>query len=410
MTTTGYTDAFNRTVSNGFGTATSGQLYTVTAPTTQFSVAPVTAQIAISAAGNPMGLIDLRTQNVDITAQVALGAIPVTNLATVGLAAKMNTAANGYMGSMMVATGGAVSLRFSKLVAGSLVTLSTTTVTGLTYVANTFYNLRFQAYWSRALQANVLALKIWAVGAVQPGGWMATNTGDAAFTDYTAGTQVGLYARDESTVVGTIVAKWRSVAVLSYSLPVPDVADPMCADPAIVFPKQTALQSLASAADVAMSTIDPLMSLAGLFPRVRISNSNVPVNTAVFTPLTYNNVEFNIGTTTNLGYDNKSLYLPVGVWLVTFEVLLAEAASNYLSVSFFGGPLIGQPFVSVRTNPVQANDNSVGGTGHVTALSFSTDPTTPVQIGASLSWNNLATTYTIKYMALSAIKISDYFA
>src|SRR5580692_9941807 len=108
MSVTGYSDNFNRTVANGFGTSSDGHVYTLSGTATQFSVAagtPGTASIAISAAGNPMALVDLQTQNVDITGQVALGAIPATNLATVGFAVKGNTAANVYIGSLMVATG-----------------------------------------------------------------------------------------------------------------------------------------------------------------------------------------------------------------------------------------------------------------------------------------------------------------
>jgi len=407
MVTTGYSDTFNRTVSNGLGSATSGQAYTLNGAATQFSVAPSTAQIAIASAGEKFGFVDLQSSNVDIVGQVALGAIPATNLATAGFAAKLSNASNYYVGSMMVAAGGAVSLRFSKVVGGGLTTIATV-ATGLTYVANTFYNLRYSIYWSRPLQTNVMSLKLWASGA-EPGGWMATST-DAAFTDYTSGTQVGIHGRDESTVLGTITTKYQSVSVRSYSLPMPATTDPMCYDPSIVFPRQTALQSLAQAADTAMATIDPLTSLAALFPRVRISNSNLSINTALFPPLTYSATEFNVGTPTNLGYNNTSIYLPVGIWLLTFEIQLAEAPSNYIGLLFFGGPISGQLETDMRSNAAQANDQGVGGTGHLSALTYCTDPTTPVQISVSFFAANTATTYTVKYMALSAIKVSDYFA
>jgi hypothetical protein len=404
MVTTGYIDTFNRTVSNGFGFATSGQGYSVTTPASSFSVAPSTASLAITTAGEHFGVIDLQTQSLDVTGQVALTSIPVTNLCTVGFVSKLSSNTDYFSGTMMVAAGGAISLRFSKVVSASLVTIATV-ATGLTYVANTFYNLHYQIYWSRTLQTNVMSLRLWAVGTTEPGGWMATAT-DASMTDYTSGTQVGLYTRDESAVIGTITAKWRSVSASSYSLPMPSSADPMCYDPAFTYPRQTGLESLADAADAAMATLDPFTSLAELFPRVRISNTNLLVNTAAaFVSLTYNATEFNIGTDTNLGYDNTSLYLPVGIWLTTFEIRLAEAASNYFSV-FGGSPRIG---TNLRSNAAQANDDGTGGTGHFSGVTISTDPTTPLQYGVSFTPNNLATTYTIKYVALSAIKVSDYF-
>jgi hypothetical protein len=406
MVTTGYADTFNRTIVNGFGFATSGQGYAVTAPAASFSVAPNTASLAITTGGEHFAVIDLQTQNLDITGQVALSSIPVTNLCTVGFASKLSSNTDYFSGTMMVAAGGAISLRFSKLVAGSLVTIASV-ATGLTYVANTFYNLRYQIYWSRPLQTNVMSLKLWAVGATEPGGWMATAT-DASMTDYTSGTQVGPYARDESAVIGTITAKWRSILARSYNLPIPSSADPMCYDPGVTYPRQTALESLADAADAAMASLDPFTSLAGLFPRVRISNTNLLINTATFTIPTFSATEFNIGTDTNLGYDNTSLYLPVGIWLTTFEIKFAEAASNYFGAFAFGGSP-GNPGINLRSNAAQSNDDGTGGTGHLSAVTVSTDPTTPIKYGVSLLPNNLATTYTIKYMALSAIKVSDYF-
>jgi uncharacterized membrane protein len=411
MVTTGYSDTFNRTVSNGLGSASSGQTYTLFGTATQFSVAPSVASIAISSAGDKLGYVDLQTQNVDITAQVALSAIPATNLATVGFVSKLATISNYYNATMMVASTGAVSLRFSKVIGGGLTTISTTLVTGLTYVANTFYNLRYQIYWSQALQTNVMSLKLWAIGATQPGGWMATAT-DAAITNYTAGTQVGIMGRDESSVVGSVTTKHQSLAVFSYALPMPALTDPMCYDPAVTYPKQTALQSLAAAADTAVAAIDPLTSLAGLFPRVRVSNSAVTINTAgIFINATFNTTEFNVNTPTNLGYDNTGIYLPVGIWLVTFEIQLAEAASDYILLNF--GALdvaAGSVYADMRSNAVQTNDAGVGGCGHISKLAISTDPTTPMKYFVTLSPNNVATTYTATYMALSAIKISDYFA
>lgn len=409
MATTGYTDTFNRTVSNGLGSATSGQAYTLNGVATQFSVAPSTASIAIASTGDKFGYIDLQTQSADITGQVALNAIPATNLATVGFLAKLSSTSNYFYGSMMVATGGAISLRFSKVVGGGLVTISTT-ATGLTYVANTFYNLRYSIYWSQALQTNVMQLKLWSTTATEPGGWMATAT-DASFTSYTSGTQVGIIARDESSVVGTITAKFQSVASRSYALPMPATTDPMCYDPAIAYPKQTALESLADAADVAMASLDSLSALAALYPRVRVSNTAMPINTsAVSIGVSYIATEYNVSTPTNLGYDSGGIYLPVGIWLVTFEIWLAEAASDYFRMVFNGDSVTGGVTTDFRSNPNQTNDQSVGGTGHMSKIAVVTDPTTPQKYSVTLFPNNTSTTYTATYLALSAIKISDYFA
>lgn len=409
MVTTGYTDTFARTVSGGLGTATSGQTYTLIGTASQYNVSAGTASILPTAAITLAGYLDLQTQDLDITGQVSLSAIPATNLDTVGFISKLSSTSNYFSGTMMVATGGAISLRFSKVVAGGLITISTTP-TGLTYVANAVYNLRYQIYWSPALQTNVMSLKLWAVGAAQPGGWMATAN-DASFTQYTSGTQVGIMTRDESSTPGTITAKIQNVATTSYNLPMPATTDPMCMDPAVVFPTRTAIQSLAAAADAVVATIDPFMSIVAAFPRVRISRSNFAFSTApIFVSMQFDTVEFNIGTLTNIGYNANALLLPVGIWLVTFEVRLTNAGFNYLTVIPSTSNASASVETNMRSNASQSNDSGVGGTAHMSALLYSTDPATPAFFGVTLQANNTATTYTVAYMALSAIKISDYFA
>jgi hypothetical protein len=405
---TGYNDNFNRTVAAGFGTATSGQVYTVFSTASQYNVTPGTATILPSAAGDRYGYVERRTSDIDIRGQVALSAIPATNLMTVGFIMKRDVSGNNYYNAtMMVAAGGAISLRFSKNVTG--VSTITTVATGLTYVANTVYNLRAAIYWSNALQTNVLQSKLWIAGGTEPGGWMVSTT-DLSHTQYSAGTLAGIMARDEATVIGAVTAKIQNVVATSYGLPIPSgTLDPMCYDPAIAYPKQTALESLADATDLVMTSFDPFANLAQFFPRVRVSNSNVVLNTAVNTTATWASTEFNVGTGTNLGYDAQGLLLPYGIWLATLEVQLNPAASDFLQINITGG--LGPPeyaYTQMRSNALQANLDAQGGSGHVSTLIYSNDPALNVRVTAAYN-PNTATPYTVRYAALSAIKISDYF-
>lgn len=406
MATTGYTDTFGRTVSGGFGTADTGQAYTLLGVASQFSVAPNTGSIAISSAGDKAAYVDRLTSDIDITASVALSAIPATNLATVGFISKLATVSNYYNATMMVAAGGAVSLRFSKVIAGGLTTISTTAIASITYVANTVYKLRYQCYWSNLLQTNVMNLKVWLNGFAEPTGWMASTT-DGSLTQYTSGTSAGVMARDESSSVGSITAKIQNVVAKTYSLPMPASTDPMCADPASNYPKITALQNLASATDSVMASFDPLANLANLFPRVRVSATNLVFNSSTTTAITFGATEFNVGTPTNLGYNPQQLYLPVGIWMLAVEIRLAEATSASLLAQITGGPTVGRAETSMRSNAVQLNDQGVGGCGHISSLTYVTDPATPNQYGINLFASG--PTYTIAYCAFSAIKISDYF-
>lgn len=407
---TGYNDDFNRTVANGIGTATSGQAYSIFSTASNYNVSPSTATILPPSISDRLAWVDRQTADIDISGQVALSQIPATVLATVGFVVKLSSISNYYVVSMMVATGGAISLRFSKVVGGGLTTISTIATT-LTYVAGTFYNLRAQAFWSNPLQTNVFQSKIWLVGGTEPGGWMAVAT-DNTLTYYGPLTGAGIHTRNEATIGSTNTASFRNVVARTYGLPVPAAADTMCADPAITYPDQTALESLADAADAVMVNFDALASLATLFPRVRVSRSNWTYNTATTSNLTptYDTTEFNIGTPTNLGYDSRNLSLPSGIWLVTFEVQMATAPIDHMDVRLSSSlPATAAEFVDMRTNASQSNLDGQGGSCHVSTLVTSTDPVLPASVTAQFGPTNLAVTYTFKYVALSAIKISDYF-
>lgn len=405
---TGFNDDFNRTVASGWGTATSGQAWILGGggAASQYNVAPSTATILPTAISDRFAYADRLTSDFDGTVQVALSAIPVTNLCTIGFITKRSAVPNYYVISMMVAVGGAISLRFSRVLSGGLVTLATV-ATGLTYVANTFYNLRGVVFWSNSLQAHVLQSKLWLTTATEPGGWMATTT-DNGITQYLSGTGAGLHMRDESTVSGAITGRFRSFVVRTYGLPIPAGADTMCADPAVAYPKQTALESLADATDTVVTALDPLAALANLFPRARISLANVSWSGQL--EMNFTTTEFNIGTQTNVGFDPTALYLPIGIWLVTLEVQMAEA-----SVASFGQMTLNSTgaynaFQNIQINEVESNSGGVGGTGHLSSLVVSTDPAGTVKATAQLVPNNGSLTYTIKYAAFSAMKISDYFA
>jgi len=408
---TGYNDTFQRTVSGGLGTATSGQVYSTAAGAG--AISNVSAGVAsigpASAANNYIGYVDRQTADIDISGQVALSALPSSNNAFVGLTAKQTSNQNYYIGWMMVAaTTGILQLRVSKVIGGSLTTLNTTAVSGLgTYSPGTYFNLRFQCYWSNLLQANVLNLKIWAVGGTEPGGWLISIT-DSSITQYASGTAAGIVVRDEATVP-SVTGRFQNIATKTYGLPVPATTDPMCYDPSVAYPDQTSLQSLAVAADAQLVALDPTASLAALYPRVRVSANNLSYNTNNQSVITWDTTEFNIVTPTNLSYDNTGIYLGPGLWILTAEYRLNTAGFNSLYMYFNGGASYGQWQTSAHSNAAQGT-TGVGGTGHLSSITAGGTTASPNQYSVSFGSFVAQGTYTVQYAALSAIKISDSFS
>jgi hypothetical protein len=167
---------------------------------------------------------------------------------------------------------------------------------------------------------------------------------------------------------------------------------------------------MADAIDVVSAALDPYADLATVLPRVRVSSSNFTVNTSSPASLVWLTTEFNIGTTTNIGQDPSAISLPVGLWLVTLEIQLDPAGStDFWAFSMSGGsPSIFSDSM-LRTSPSQPNMDSQGGSGHMTTLFTSPDPNASYRVFVDFN-PNTATPYTVRYTALSAIRISDYFA
>jgi hypothetical protein len=139
---------------------------------------------------------------------------------------------------------------------------------------------------------------------------------------------------------------------------------------------------------------------------VRVSKSSIVLPATIAANFTFNSTEYNIGTSTNLSYDNSAIYLPVGIWLLSFELQLVQSPSDFIQLTLFGNTA---NTIDMRCNPVHTGDSGVGGTGHVSATVVSSDPTTPLKCGVQFFPNNTSFTYTVTYAALSAIKVSDYF-
>ena len=172
------TDAFTRSVSNGWGTADAGGAWTNTnGAASEYAVTGTKGRHAVNAL-NSSRYTTLVAAGAD-TDQVVTCQTPA--LATgasqfFGLVSRWTSVSDFYVARVTFTTAAAVRIELLESAAGVLTTLAgPTTVPDLTHVAATDFTVRFLTEGTR------LSAKVWLTSATEPSGWQITVT-DATLT------------------------------------------------------------------------------------------------------------------------------------------------------------------------------------------------------------------------------------
>lgn len=191
-------DAFSRNETDTWGTSTSGHTYTyqgtqadydvTTAPFGHGTIQPTTLATDYTAT------IDCGSPDADLIADFSLNTLPASGSMGFGLVARGTDTSNRYMGRVLVATTGLVTLELHKRVAGTGTTESQTT--GLTLATGTKYRVRFQCV------GNDLTVKVW----LASGSEQVARSFSTTFTDLTTGNRVGVYTRNNTAATTHVVS------------------------------------------------------------------------------------------------------------------------------------------------------------------------------------------------------------
>jgi hypothetical protein len=168
-------DTFARTAASGWGSADSGQAYTVVGTAADYAVGsgygsmtfPTTGVAHLALATGPSADIDML---VDVTTSAT--ATGASIFAGPLIRAADNN--NHYMCRLEFTTGNVINASLRKRVAGVETSLATYTVP-FAHVAGTFVRVRFQVIGS------TIRARVWAVTGTEPGDWNMTTT-DTAIT------------------------------------------------------------------------------------------------------------------------------------------------------------------------------------------------------------------------------------
>jgi hypothetical protein len=204
--TPGLLDFFSRVVANGWGTATTGQVYAVTGTAADFAVNGTQATITPSAlATRRIAVLDTGAADHEVRFTTSVAVLPATGSWEVNAALRFTNSSNYYFGGWFVAPGGAITYVLNKIVAG-VVTTMVFAASGLTYVAGTAMAMRAR------VQGNQIMFKIWVASAGEPSAW----TFAVADTDLPTGNSAGAIAQN-STAVTTHV--WTYDNLIATTLP-----------------------------------------------------------------------------------------------------------------------------------------------------------------------------------------------
>jgi PKD repeat protein len=172
------TDTFNRSVSNGWGTADVGGAWTTSGTAANFSVTPQTGSMVLPAAGNTRSVYLGSTTRTDTDYRftLSLDKVPTGSGAYLDVVGRRVGTNTEYRARMVMASTGRITVQLTALkgtatpvAVASAVTLPAT----ITYGANTQLSVRMQV---TGTNPTTVRLKVWPASQTEPAAWQTTGT------------------------------------------------------------------------------------------------------------------------------------------------------------------------------------------------------------------------------------------
>lgn len=178
------TDSFTRTVAGGWGTADTGQAWTVGAGADSDFFVNGTMGIHAHNVTDTLYITTVPWNRADVTLRTdfSISALPLGSGGNdTHFLARYHDLNNFYTCRVYTALGGGLMISLRKMIGGVEAQLAALT-TGLTYVADALYSVRF------SVQGSTLRARVWPAASPEPAGWQVTTTD----TDITAAGAVGM--------------------------------------------------------------------------------------------------------------------------------------------------------------------------------------------------------------------------
>jgi PKD repeat protein len=170
-------DAFNRTVSGGFGRADIGGNWTIPTGASNYSVANGGATISVAAGATRSAYLNAVSSNSALTQfDVSLDKVSDGGGAFVSAIGRNAGNSNDYRAKLWIAKTGGMVLYLTKTVAGAE-TILTTKSLGLTYITGDTVRIQMAV---TGTSPTTLSAKVWKIGTAEPATWSSTTTDSTA--------------------------------------------------------------------------------------------------------------------------------------------------------------------------------------------------------------------------------------
>ena len=166
-------DSFNRTVTNGLGTADAGGPWSIAGTSSDFSVAPGAAHFATAPGSTRSAYLGgVSTTSSDVSATISLPALPVGGSSFAGVVGR-RIGSDDYNARVLVAPNGAVTVQTVQ----DGTALKSATVSGLTYTAGLPLRLRLQV---TGTNPTTVQARVWKASDTEPASWQVSSTDSTA--------------------------------------------------------------------------------------------------------------------------------------------------------------------------------------------------------------------------------------
>ena len=197
-------DAFERTTSNGWGSATVGGAWSVTGAAGRYTVASGTGRQTITAVGTTTyaALTGISATAVDLRGELAWSRTAAAGALYASVVPRRVDANNDYRCKVVVSASGAMQLSLVRRVGGAETNLMSRIVTGVTQAANQEYAVACRVVPSGT--GTQVTGKLWRVGTTEPTGWLVTATDSAAALQNPGSVGVSAYLSSAATAGMTL--------------------------------------------------------------------------------------------------------------------------------------------------------------------------------------------------------------
>lgn len=192
-------DAFGRTISNGWGSATTGGAWSTAGTASRYAVANGAGQHVLAAAGNTAdsALTAVSATAVDLRGTLAWSRTGSAGTLYAYVLPRRVDAGNDYRCKVVVSTANTVRLDLVRRIGGAEAALTSTTIPGITQAANQAYAFACRVVPSGA--GTQVTGKFWRVGTTEPSGWQASAMDSTAALQRAGAVGVSSYVSSGAT-------------------------------------------------------------------------------------------------------------------------------------------------------------------------------------------------------------------